>query len=215
VAAHGLPPLAGYPDDTSLQAAVTAFLARVTDAFHRAGKLVIANASNTYDHPGLWERWLAITDGLMEEHFAGRGWTWGEAVAVRQLEAVRAAHPRGKWVLCFTEGAWDDRVRLETSFAAYLLVAGPRVHWSYRPGRPSDRLAWHPALDGDVGAPRGNATSEGTVWRRQFERAIALVNVGPDAARVDTPCGAVHLPPREGRVIGADCAAFLEDASGQ
>ena len=205
VRSHALPALAGYPDDASLQEAVTGFLSRITDAFHRREKLVIANASNTYDAPGLWERWLAVTDGLMEEHFAGQGWSWGRDVAPRQLEAMRAAARSGKRMFCMTYGSWDDRGRMETSLAAYLIGEAPGIYWSYRPPKPSDRPAWDAAWQLAVGEPVGEPEALGTVWQRKFQRGVALVNVGPSPQQAVTPCAAVSLQPHEGRVISSDC----------
>ena len=145
VKAHHLPPLAGYPNDAAVQQAVYGFLARATAAFHRKGKLLVANVSSSYDHPGLWEKWLEVTDGLMEEHFAGEGWTWGPQVAGRQLDAMRAAHRKGKWMFCMTYGPWKDRERMRASLAAYLAHAGPRTYWSYRPVDRPDDPAWESA----------------------------------------------------------------------
>ena len=205
VRAHELPPLAGYPDDASLQEAVSSFLSRISEAFHRSGKLVIANASNTYDAPGLWERWLEVTDGLMEEHFAGQGWTWGEHIAPRQLEAMRAAAQKGKRMFCMTYGSWEDRARMETSLAAYLVGAGPGIFWSYRPPKPSDRPAWHASWTDRLGQPLGEAEVIGSVWRRRFEQGLAAVNAGANPQSVETPCGVVALQAHEGRLISADC----------
>lgn len=208
VHAHQLPPLAGYEDDAALQDAVTRFLSRITATFHQAGKVVIANASNTYDYPGLWERWLQVTDGLMEEHFAGMGWTWGPDVASRQLEAMRSAEHLGKWMLCFTYGDWDDVTRMESSLAAYLVGAGPRMSWSYRPQRESEPSVEPAARSVQVGRPLGPATADDLLWQRRFERALALVNVGTTPQRTQTPCGPVELGPGQGRIIQADCSPF-------
>ncbi len=208
VHAHQLPPLAGYADDAALQEAVTQFLSRITAAFHAAGKVVIANASNTSDYPGLWERWLQVTDGLMEEHFAGTGWTWGPDVATRQLAAMRSAERLGKWMRCFTYGDWDDVKRMESSLAAYLVGAGPRVYWSYRPARESEPTVAPAAQSVQVGRPLGPATVDGSLWQRRFEQAVALVNVGAQPRRTQTPCGLVELDPYQGRILHTDCRPF-------
>lgn len=202
VHAHDLPPLAGYPDDASLQRAVSTFLARAHAAFQRAGKLLIANASNTYDYPGLWERWLGVTDGLMEEHFAGDGWTWGAHVAGRQLEAVRLAARRGKWVFCQTYGAWSEEARMRASLAAYLVSAGPRAFWSYRPSREAETPPWHPSWELALGhvldiEPR----KSGAVWERAFERGAVFVNSGERPRAVDAHPRPIQLRGRQGVIL--------------
>ena len=201
--AHNLPPLAGFPDDASLQQAVTEFLARATEAFHRANKRLIANVASTYFYPGLWDRLLAATDGLVEEHFAGDGWTWGPEVGQRQLEAMGRASAQGKLTLWFTYGEWTDAARMQSSLAAYLVGAGPTSVWSYRPARPEEveRLAWHPSWVVDLGAPIGLAQQTGTIWWRRFERGLAAVNVGASAQSVQANQGPVELQPRQGVVL--------------
>ena len=208
ITAHHLPPLAGYPDDASLQAAMHAFLARAHAAFQQAGKFLVANVSNSYDYPGLWERWLHVTDGLMEEHFAGEAWTWGPDVAVRQLAAMRSAAESGKWMLCLTYGSWEDRERMESSLAAYLIGAGPHTYWSYRPADQTETVDWPSAWSVQTGRPLGPATVDEALWQRQFEHALVLVNLGTGSRRVQTPCGWMALGPRQGRIVQAGCAAF-------
>lgn len=199
--AHQLPPLAGYAEDADLQAAVGEFLAAITAAFHRHGKLVIANVSNTDEYPGLWASWLAATDGLMEEHFAGDGWTWGRHAGERQLEALQEAARQGKWVLCLTYGDWTDQPRMETSLAAYLIGAGERTLWSYRPYANADQPAWHASWEPSLGAPLGEAERNGAVWRRRFEHGIAVVNAGTAPVTVEADGQPLRLQAREGRLI--------------
>ena len=205
IRAHRLPPLAGYPTDQALQAAMSGFLERATSAFHQAGKRVIANASNASDYPGLWERWLDVTDGLMEEHFAGDGWTWGEAVAQRQLSAMQAAVRRNKWMLCLTYGPWSDPERMETSLAAYLIGAGSTTYWSYRPDAAPDEPAWHPSWAVPLGQPIGEAVEGSAIWQRPFERGLVIVNASRSPQRVATSCGAISLKPKQGRVLTTAC----------
>lgn len=208
ITAHHLPPLAGYPDDASLQQAMSAFLARAHAAFQQAGKFLVANVSGSDHYPGLWERWLDVTDGLMEEHFAGEGWTWGPDVATQQLAAMRSAAEHDKWMLCLTYGSWGDKERMESSLAAYLIGAGPRTYWSYRPVEQTETVDWPAAWSVQMGRPLGPATADGSLWQRRFEQALVLVNAGAEPRRAQTPCGWVELGPRQGRVIQADCTAF-------
>ena len=201
VTAHRLPPLAGYPDDASLQQAVLQFLARAADAFHHAGKLFVANVSDSYDYPGLWERWLAVTDGLMEEHFAGVGWTWGPDVARRQLEAMRLAAEQGKRMFCLTYGSWEERQRMMSSLSAYLLGAQSRIYWSYRPDEHSDDPAWDPSWITTLGEPIGTVEVDGSVWQRRFEQGVVAANVGDSPSSLAFAQGHVVLQPHQAIVI--------------
>ena len=201
VRAHDLPPLAGYPNDASLQQAVYQFLSRISTAFHKAGKLVIANVSTSYDFPGLWERWLEVTDGLTEEHFAGEGWTWGSEVAQRQLEAMRRADQMGKWMLVETDGSWEDRGRMRNSLAAYLAAAGTRAYWSYRPDGGSAGPMWDPSWDVQLGQPLEDPKIRSGVWWRRFERGLVAVNATTSSQKLLTQTGPLLLGPHEGAII--------------
>lgn len=202
VRAHQLPPLAGYPDDAALQQTVYEFLTHITDAFRAKGKLVIANVSSSYDYPGLWERWLRVTDGLMEEHFAGEGWTMGRDVAERQIEAMRAADRMGKWMLCGTYGPYEDRERMGTSLAAYLIGAGAKTCWFYRPAEQSVDPLWNLSWDMGLGQPLAWADVDGSVWQRRFEQGIVVVNAGSHKRTVLVMDRPMTLQPRQGIIVG-------------
>ncbi len=175
--AHNLPPMAGYPDDASYQRACLAFLAKITAAFHARGKQVIANVANTYDYPGLWDRFLNVTDGLMEEHFR-TGWAWGPQNSWKQLEQVQSAERQGKWVFCITYGPWSDRTQMASSFAAYLLETGSHTFWSYRPYENADNPAWDQSWEPALGLPLAAAEDVGLVRQRRFQGGVVAVNLG-------------------------------------
>lgn len=207
VRAHDLPPLAGYPDDASMQEAVYVFLRRARQALAREGFLLVANVTNSADFPGLWEKWLGVTDGLMEEYFAGRGWTWGDRVAQRQLEAMRQARERNKWMFCMTYGPWEDRARLETSLIAFGLGSGSKLYWSYRPGDDGDDMAWEAARSFDafferIGEPLGEPEPLGeSIWVRRFERGTLALNVSPMPAEAIWGGQSLRLAPHEAVVM--------------
>ena len=201
ITVHHLPALAGYTTNAALQQAVYGFLAKAHDAFRAKGKLLVANVSGSYHFPGLWERWLAVTDGLMEEHFAGEGWTWGNDVAQQQLQAMRLARQAGKWMFCFTYGQWDDRQRMSTSLAAYLIGIGPRICWSYRPPSDADKLPWDEAWAVSLGDPVGEVEIVDGLWQRRFERGWAVVNVGRRPRVFASTQGPVLIAPQQGVVI--------------
>lgn len=207
VRGHDLPPLAGYPDDASLQEAVYVFLKRAREALAREEYQLVANVTNGFDFPGLWEKWLGVTDGLMEEYFAGRGWGWGPHVAERQMEAMQEARRQGKWMFCMTYGPWEDRQRLETSLIAFGLGSGSKLYWSYRPGDNGDDMAWEAARSFHgfferIGEPLGEPEplSE-SVWVRRFEKGTLALNVSPAAAEAIWQGQPLRLAPHEAVVM--------------
>lgn len=199
---HGLPPLEHYPTDASLQAAFHGFLAKARAAFSAQGKLVIANVSNSYDHPGLFAAWLKVTDGILEEHFTGAAWTWGPQVGQAQMAAMREAKAAGKWYLCMTRGAPGDRPLIDLSLAAYLIGSGGKVAWTYHAdeGGPEtfpDDPRWSRAL----GNPLEDARQEGRVWSRKFENGVIFVNPGESPQRVTCHGEDRVLPPYSFKLI--------------
>ena len=199
--AHKLPPLQGYPDDASLQDAVYGFLVRITETFHAAGKRVIANVSNSYDYPDLWSKWLAATDGILEEHFAGESWGWGKDVAERQLEALHEAERQQKWALCVTYGGWQETEKMETSLAAYLIAAGRTALWTYRPYDKADEPAWHSSWAVPLGSPLAGAEKIGGVWFRRFEGGTVVLNTSTTPQSVAVNGQVILLKPRQGKVL--------------
>lgn len=175
--AHDLPRLQNYPDDASLQSAVYGFLKKAYAAFRAEGKLMLANVSNSYDYPGLFERWLEVTDGIMEEHCSGDSWTWGPHVGEAQFEAMQTARAADKWYLCMTYGFWEDDERMGLSLATYLVGSGGKTGWSYRPDRESPkRIPVDPDWIQDIGAPIEDPYHDGGVWSRGFEGGTLFVN---------------------------------------
>ncbi|MDD5217465.1 MAG: putative glycoside hydrolase, partial [Candidatus Omnitrophica bacterium] len=213
VQAHAMPPLARYPDDGAYQAAVYQFLARAYAEFRKAGKLFIANISNSYDYPGLLEKWLEVTDGYMEEHFAGEAWGWGDDVAHRQLEASRLAVQKGKWVLHMTYGPWSAEKKMRASLAAHLTVADRDILWCYRPVDKADEAPWHPLWQIDLGKPLGGPEVNGPVWSRRFERGISLVNTSKTTQTFSNGPQKIRLKPFEARLIQEKTPPSLPSAS--
>ena len=201
VKAHSLPSLAGYPNNAELQKAVYGFLVKAHQEFTKANKLFLANVSGSYHYPGLWGKWLEATDGLMEEHFTGEGWTWGKEVPKQQLEALQLASREGKWMFCMTYGPWENRERMLNSLAAYLLGAGPKTFWSYRPDQPSDDPAWDPSWEHRLGRPLEEAHSSGSLWQRRFENGVVAVNAGSSPHPWDWAGKRRMLAPHQGVVI--------------
>ncbi len=174
---HQLPSLRNYSDDLSLQAAVYGFLKKVYTAFQAEGKLVISNVSNSHDYPGLFNQWLQVNDGIMEEHCSGESWSWGPQVGEAQFQAMQSARASDKWYLCMTYGSWDDTARRDLSLATYLIGSGGKVRWSYRPYNEfHEQLPTDPDWIQDIGEPLGDSQRNGAVWYRQFEGGVLFVN---------------------------------------
>ena len=174
---HDLPPLLNYPDDASLQAAVYGFLQKVYTVFQAEDKLMLVNVSNSYDYPGLFDQWLAVTDGIMEEHCSGSSWNWGSHVGAAQLESMQIARQTGKWYLCMTYGDWEDTELADVSLATYLMGSSEKVAWSYRPyDTEVKRIPVDPAWIDMIGQPLGEAQEDNGIWSRTFLNGTIFLN---------------------------------------
>lgn len=178
---------AGYDDD-SWRAATRAMLERVAPPLRERGALVVLNIGAGYAAPGLWQDWLELVDGAMEEHFAafedvgpvpaGDG---GADPWRGQVAQVAAAGQLGKLTMVRLGG--DGSVpTTRYAYASFLLVAGPGMFVA--PPSPAVEL---PELGWQLGAPLGPSEEvEPGFFRREFEHAVVLVNAGTVARRAGT-----------------------------
>ncbi len=192
---HRLPLLANYPDDASLQRAFYAFLRKAYAAFQSEGFLMVANVSNSYDYPGLFQQWLQVTDGILEEHFSGQAWSWGDLVGKEQLAAMQTAGAAGKWYFCVTYGDWDDSAMMDLSMAAYLVCGYRKAVWTYRPYEQDvERFPVIPAWVERLGEPQGQTQRSGSIWYRTFEHGVLCVNPSPSSHKIEYR-GRMHAVP--------------------
>lgn len=173
------------------------------------GKLILFNPLHGQDQKGvvLGKEYLPATDGAMVDDF-DRG------ANVRQqspeylantIEIMRATAKDGKIVIFkgwpgFTW--WSDRelmkkpheeqarvARENITFplACFLVGAGRNCYFCYTWGWLGEygTFDWYPEFDKKLGEPKGEATREGWIFRREFEHASVFVDVEKKTAKID------------------------------
>ena len=173
------------------------------------GKLILFNPLHGYDkdHPGLGEQYLPVTDGAMVDDF-DRG------ANVRQqspeylastIEVMRKAARDDKIVIFkgwpgFTW--WSDkelmkkpheeqlrvaREQIIFPLACFLTGAGRHCYFCYTWGWLGEygTFDWYPEFDKKLGAPKGEATRDGWIFRRDFEHVSVFVDVEKKTAKIN------------------------------
>jgi hypothetical protein len=176
-AAHG--DFREYRTDAAYERAVLGFLQHLRRRV--PGVRIIANV----ERPAVYS---PLLDGWFYEAFAGY---WrnehqraSEIVELWGLAERDAA--AGKDVVLVAQGQRDDQARVGFAYAAYLMVAHPRVSFRYS-NVYSYREFWDsPLFRLRLGAPTGRRRAVGErVWRRDFAAGTAVVNLSDDAAQID------------------------------
>jgi hypothetical protein len=168
-----------YRTDAAYERAVLGFLRHLRRRV--PGVRIVGNV----ERPAVYS---PLLDGWFFEAFAGY---WrnehqraGEIVGLWALAARDAA--AGKDVVLVAQGQRDDQARIGFAYAAYLMVAHPRVSFRYS-NVSSYREFWDdPRFRLRLGEPTGQRRAVGDkVWRRDFAAGTAVVNLSDDAAQVD------------------------------
>jgi hypothetical protein len=207
---------AGYPNDGAWHAAYRSMLSGIGARMHEGGFIAVANISDAYRFPGLWQDWISLIDGATQEHFAnwnttaGTGYLydWGADSAWRgHVDELAAAGRVGRSGWAVVKGAPGDGDLLRYGYASYLLAADERSWVTL--GEPA---TWIPELDWELGAPTGAARADGTTYRRDFAGGTVVVNAS-NTARVTVALGralvdatgasrdSVTLPPLRAAVL--------------
>lgn len=198
--AYGTPP-AKYATNDAYRAAYRSMLAAVQDKVAGSGKLLLANLSNARRVPGGWQSYMQYLDGAWDEWWTVFSDTnrlpagpecWETAVA--QVEENERA---GKYTLVQLHCTPNTLASWLYGWASYLLVNGARsaiaeVATTDGYGMPSQ---WHTEYRWDLGAPLGpRELVSANVWRRRFERGIALVNANKmGSAAVTVPLNGIYF----------------------
>lgn len=170
------------------------------------GALLIGNADNDLAVP----RWRGALDGAFLEGLMGETWSierrlgWGAMMA--HYRAV-LGNTKGARIVGFNvAGSPEDRRLFRYAFASCLLDDG---YFSFTDrARGYSGVTWFGEYDRKLGralAPPPEAPWRGQVWRRDFERGVALVNPGgsTETIALGTAAGAtrVILQPKDGAVL--------------
>jgi hypothetical protein len=70
------------------------------------------------------------------------------------------------------------------AYFTYLLVASPgqAIYWAFKEGDSSVPHFWFKEFDLDLGPPRGDMQTVGSLWKREFANAAVVVNPNQEAA---------------------------------
>jgi hypothetical protein len=164
-------------------------------------------------------------DGVYMEALFGKSWslgTWGGWDKVMQRYRATMANTRAPRLVGFgVVGVPDDYRLLRYGLATCLLDDG---YFCYSNALSQySSVAWFDEFDSDLGMPvepPPSGPGDGGVWRRRFERGMALVNPsaqprsvevggsyrtlrGRQAPDVNTgrPVSRVQLPPNDGQIL--------------
>ncbi|MBE0434004.1 hypothetical protein IBX73_11145 [candidate division WOR-3 bacterium] len=181
--------------DRALRDAVHTFLRKTVSEYHNpltpAGKgraiMAVGNTNMAWMVEGLWEKYLDLLDGGMEEtYFADTALAVQEWVDV--IEEIEYCEAMGK--ICLVHKAlqstaaserypfsvtWFDTAQMMYGFTSYLMAADSMSYFSF--GGDYQHIFWAPVLDIVLGAPAGNRelTSD-SLFFRYFEEGLVYCN---------------------------------------
>ncbi|MBU2602614.1 MAG: putative glycoside hydrolase family 15 protein [Actinobacteria bacterium] len=178
-------PLDRYVDDLQLQSAVRGFLATVHARVKARDPdlLVVGNVVDHLEAPDLFEDWLTISDGLMDEQFVHTGAhsesgfkSLGDKWE-QQLAQVETAERMGKAAVFVSHGAAGDSETMLFTYATYMLAADGASYYSHVHDGSMDDPTWYGVWGRDLGAALGpyRVTPEG-VYTRAFSKGMVAVN---------------------------------------
>lgn len=202
----------GYDSDAEYGAAVESALAEIGPRIRSADALAVANICCEATNPGTWRAWLPHLSGAMDETFVKFGdgdpsletyvWDWGEGGWRTHLGLVEEAERQGRYFLANSHSTTDDARAMRYGLATLLLASEGRA--SFMHGADYGEETWFPEyeLAQRLGEPTGSYEElPGGVFRRDFERGVALVNpTDPEAS-----------PPQEVELGGTYSGSGLTD----
>ena len=168
-----------YASDKAYEQAVIGFIQHLRKRL--PGVRIIGNAERP-------EVYSPVLDGWFYEAFAGH---WSNELQsaddiVELWELAERDAADEKDIFLVAQGERGDEAKLNFAYAAYLMVAHPRVSFRYSHVEHYTELWDHPQYRLVLGGPaeERRAVGEG-VWRRDFESGTALVNLSDAAAEID------------------------------
>lgn len=171
--------LRDYPDDKSLQVAVSGFLGYIyKHYFHPQGRPLQANIIELKNTRNGFE-YLENLDGAMDEAFAA-GWRSGSYLSARgweeDLAMAEQTQAYGKRIKLVSQGDKNDIKRQNFVFASYLLIAKGRASFRYTSSKHYDEAWEYNNYRIDLGSPKGNRYPVGATWRRDFSHGYVVVD---------------------------------------
>lgn len=167
------------------------------------GKLLVANVDNDLQNP----EWRGQLEGAFLEGLMGERWSIearGGWAAMMQRYRAAMAHTRAPHLVGFNvHGDPRDLRFFRYAYASCLLDDGYFSFTDKAAGYGS--VPWFEAYDHALGkatSPPPQAPWRDGVWRRDFERGVALVNPTASAKSVEPEPGRrLRLGPRDGMVL--------------
>ena len=177
---------ANYKSDEKFQGAYKTFLSKIDAALKSAKKISIANMSSARSFPGMWNEYLKYLDGGFDEWWLvfGKNNYVNEKVWQLQFEEMLDTDAVNKLILVQPHSSIDDEKGFYYAFATYWLGNNGNAFFSEQPVKDEygDPQLWRKEYNWDLGKPLGKAysTNNGRLYRRDFEKAIVLVNITDD-----------------------------------
>jgi Hypothetical glycosyl hydrolase family 15 len=201
---------------------VAAWMGWLGARVHAAGMALVANHYPHLDDEGGYRRVAAKLDIILDEHGYTRD---GKAMLTGdqwlRYISLFAELARTKPIIVVDQLA-RDRSRVTPAvrnwaLANYLLMKGDRTYLAWPMEGAYGGLDEYPELYLPIGRPLGDFVRDGRVFRRRFEKALAIVNPERDVAATcnigpgrwrdlagTQHAGVVSLPPASGLVLVPD-----------
>lgn len=170
-----------YADDEAFQAAQLQFL-RVAAAKIRLPVIVNMEGGSIIRRPAFVSEVAKAAGGVENEIFP-------EEMPIEDLrpylETVQdlppTVHVRINSKPCGLAGNSDTTL---FAYYCYLLIADQKreVYWTFKEGSSDVPHYWYREFDLDLGQPLGNIRFGESIWSREFDRAVVLVNAGKATA---------------------------------
>lgn len=177
---------ANYTDDKNYQTAVEGALKYFYEGyFRKQGRPLYANIIAVHDWT-VWLQYLNYLDGVMIEDFAV-DWDSGYKTVEEwesQMDAISNAQEMGKQVVLVSQGAKDNKMRQEFSFASYLLVNEGKASFRYTEDQVYDEIWLYDNYEINLGVPKAPRHKEGSRWKREFTNGIVIVDPANGASSI-------------------------------
>ncbi len=174
-----------YKTNQSIQNAYKSMLGVIKAKLDASGKESLSNLSNARTHPGAWNAYLEYLSGGFDEWWLvfgkddylaeyAQGWS-------AQLAEVTHANSKDKITLVQPHSGLDDDQGFYYAFASYWLVNDGNTYFSEQKVLDAykDPSPWRKEYEMNFGKAEGEYYEFApNIYRRDFSRAVVLVNVG-------------------------------------